>query len=85
MAKIKWNMAGFQEIRRLPGVDHLLRVEVEAVLDDVGREGYDGGVEPGRTRSRGFVVTKNVGGVIDNARNASLTRALGRRITGGDA
>lgn len=83
MAKIKWNLKGFEQVRRLPKVGALIDHEVQAVLDEVGRDGYDGGVEPGRTRTRGYVVTKNADGIRDNSENASLVRALGRRMTGG--
>lgn len=81
MAKIRWNLPAFEEIRRLPGVGVVVGHEVERVLDRVGRDNYAGGVEPGRTRTRGYVVTMNLDGIIDNSRNHSLLRAIG----GGEA
>lgn len=75
--KIRWNIDAFEDIRRLPGVDDALRREVNRVLDSVGRNNYDGGVEPGRTRSRGYVVTMNFEGILNESRNHSMLRALG--------
>lgn len=80
--KIKWNIPAFEAIRRLPGVDAALQEHVSGVLDDVGTDGYVGGVEPGKSRSRGYVVTRNYSGILDNEQNASLVRALGRRMGG---
>lgn len=77
MAKIQWNLDAFEEIRRLPGVEAELRTFVESALDSAGRDKFDGGVEPGRTRSRGYLVTKNVEGIIDHRRNHTLLRVIG--------
>lgn len=74
---IKWNLSAFEKIRRLPGVDAELERFVNRALDTTGRENYDGGVEPGRSRSRGYIVTINVEGIIDNRRNHTLLRVLG--------
>lgn len=75
--KIRWNLPAFEQIRRLPGVDAELSRFVTDALDSAGRDKYDGGVEPGRTRSRGYVVTKNLDGVVDNSRNHTLLRIIG--------
>lgn len=77
MAKIRWNLPAFEEIRRLPGVDDELRSFVDDALDKAGRDKYDGGVEPGRSRSRGYIVTKNLDGIIDHRRNHTLIRVIG--------
>lgn len=77
MKHIRWNLRAFEEIRRLPGVDARIQSEVTRVLDTVGREHYDGGVEPGKSRSRGYVVTIDGVAIRDNARNHTLLRALG--------
>lgn len=74
--KIKWNLSAFEEIRRLPGVDDRLDQEVTRILNGAG-DGYDGGVEPGKTRSRGYVVTTNYKAIKDNAENHTLLRLLG--------
>lgn len=74
--KIRWNIAGFQEIRRSAGVEGRLQEEVSRVLGSVGGH-YSGGVEPGRTRSRGYVVTSTPEAIRDNAANHTLLRALG--------
>lgn len=77
--KIQWNISAFQEIRRLPAVDERIRAEVDRVLDSIGdaAKGYDGGVERGATRSRGYVVTIDGDAIEDNATNHTLLRALG--------
>lgn len=82
--RIRWNLKAFEAIRRLPKVDAALSEHVEGVLDDVGRAHYDGGVEPGKSRSRGYVVTKDLAGIIDQSKNASLQRALARRQEGSE-
>jgi len=48
--------------------------EVMARLPDTG---YDGGVNPGRTRSRGYVVTTTGAAIRENAERFTLLRALG--------
>lgn len=40
-------------------------------------EGYEGGVNPGRHRSRGYVVTTTWAAMRDEAKNHTLLRALG--------
>jgi hypothetical protein len=82
VAKFKWNLSSFEEIRRLPKVGALIDVEVQAILDDVGRDHYDGGVESGRTRTRGYVVTKDYEGIKENSERQTLASALGRRMGG---
>lgn len=76
MAKIQWNLPAFEEVRRLPGVDAELRRYVDRALSQLG-DGYDGGVEPGRTRSRGYIVTSTIEGIRDNAKNHSIIRVVG--------
>lgn len=74
--RIDWNIKAFEDIRRLPGVDARLRKEVDARLAAAG-DGYAGGVEPGRTRSRGFIVTATGKAMRDQSRNHTLQRVLG--------
>lgn len=75
--KIEWNIRAFQEIRRLPKVDEMLRQSVEAIAAACG-EGYDAHVEAGKTRSRGSVVTSSVPAMIDNGKNNTLLKNIGR-------
>lgn len=77
--KIRWNIAGFQAIRRSAGVDAHLQAEVDRIAArlPLGPDQYRHGVEAGKTRSRGFVVTATPEAMIDNAENHSLLRALG--------
>lgn len=74
--RIKWNVKAFEEIRRMSTVEAALQSEVSSILSRVG-EGYDGGVEPGATRSRGYVVTTTGEAIRDNAENHTLLRAIG--------
>ena len=73
--RIRWRVRAFEEIRRSPGVDALLAKEVDRVVAQVG-DGYASGVEPGKTRSRGYVVTASPEALRDNSENQTLLRAL---------
>lgn len=75
--KIRWNIRGFEDVRRLPGVEAKIRAEVDEVLAQAG-EGYVGGVEPGRTRTRGYVVTATGDAIRREAQDHNLLRILGR-------
>ncbi|MBO0747279.1 MAG: hypothetical protein J2O47_02945 [Acidimicrobiaceae bacterium] len=84
MAKttIRYNLEAFEEIRRLPKVDSLLGDATRAVKAGLAAGEYASGVEAGRTRSRGFVVTADAEAIIDNSRNQSLLRAAnGTRVS----
>lgn len=77
MAKrIKWNIRAFEQIRRLPKVDAMLQDVVDQVEEQLPDVGYEGHVEPGRTRSRGSVVTAEFEAIVDNSDHQSLLRAL---------
>lgn len=75
--KIRWNISAFEDIRRLPGVDAEVGRYVNDALAAAGTDKYAGGVEPGRTRTRGYIVTKNVEGILDHRRNLTLLRVIG--------
>lgn len=77
--KIKWNIHGFEELRRSAGVEAALKAEVEKIKGRAGgaSAGYAGDVEPGRTRSRGYVVTTTGDAIRREARDHTLLRALG--------
>lgn len=79
MARWKWNMRGFEDLRRLPAVDALLEREVSRVMESAGGApgDYAGGVERGKTRSRGYVVTSSAEAMRREAKTHSLLRALG--------
>lgn len=76
--KIKWRRAGFEEIRRSPETASLLNKEVDRVMSAVGgHEGdYQGGVEHGKTRLRGYVVTRSAAAIRRESRDHTLLRAL---------
>lgn len=77
-AKIRWNVSAFEEIRRSPEVDAALQAQVDRIISTTGHpEDYAGGVEPGKTRSRGYVVTKTYAGIRREAKEHTLLRALG--------
>ena len=79
--RIRFNVRAFEEIRRLPGVDAELTKFVAHALDEAGHDKYDGGIESGRSRSRGYIVTKNVDGIIDHRRHHTLLRILGGGVS----
>jgi hypothetical protein len=72
---IKWNLKGFEEIRRMPEVEDLLQAEVSRVLAEVNGD-YDGGVESGASRSRGFVVTTSGDAIRQESEEHTLLRAI---------
>lgn len=79
---IKWNLKGFEDLRRSPAMARVLNEEVKAVLTavqggDFGDDDYAGGVEPGRTRLRGYVVTASGKAIRREAEDHALLRALG--------
>lgn len=55
-AKIVWNIAGFEELRRLPQLKALLMERAQKIADRAGR-GIGALPGEGRTRSRASVVT----------------------------
>lgn len=78
--RIKWNRSAFEEIRRSPEVEDALQALVNDALAELGDHdgvNYVGGVEPGRSRSRGYVVTVSGEAVRAEAEDHALVRALG--------
>jgi hypothetical protein len=76
---LTFNVEGFEQVRRSPEVEKELQAIVDEVMAQVqgdDRE-YAGGVEDGRTRSRGYVVTANFEAIKDEAHKNLLLRALG--------
>lgn len=72
---IKWNLKGFEEIRRMPEVEDLLQAQVSRILGEVSGD-YAGGVEPGSSRSRGYVVTASGDAIRQEAEDHTLLSAL---------
>lgn len=75
MARIKWRLKGFEELRRAPGVRADLKTRAERIAAAAG-EGYEPFVTEGKSRSRGAVVTTTNAAKRDSARNNSLIRSL---------
>lgn len=75
--QIRWNVRAFEALRRSPKVEAALEEHVQRILSRVGTDGYEGGVESGATRSRGYVVTTSAVAIADEAANHTLLRAFG--------
>lgn len=76
--KIEWNSAGFTEVMRSAGVQRLLKAEADRVARTAG-DGYESELGTGgRTRSRAWARAATGKAIRDNAKNATLLRALGR-------
>lgn len=76
--KIRFNKA-FEDIRRSPEVEEALQAIVDEVLDKVEdhEAQYAGGVQPAKSRSRGYVVTANGRAIEVESEEHRLVRALG--------
>jgi hypothetical protein len=79
LKRLTFNAEGFEQVRRSPEVEKELQAIVDEVMAQVqgGDREYAGGVEDGRTRSRGYVVTANFEAIKDEAHKNLLLRALG--------
>lgn len=75
MAKLRWRIKGFRELRLAPGVIEDLGRRADAVRADAG-DGYESSTFEGRNRGRASVITVTADAMRDNARNQSLLRAL---------
>lgn len=82
--RIDWNVKGFYDLRRSPGVVAELDRHAERVCaraNAMGKGTYATGSRQGRTvkqgRWRASVVTADARAMIDNARHQTLARALG--------
>lgn len=77
MAKVEFNLEAFEQIRRMDGTEEALQDFVDEVLEQVQGHGhFEGGVDYGRTRSRGFVVTADFEAILAEHQDLVLTRAL---------
>jgi hypothetical protein len=80
--KIKFNAAGFEEIRRSPQAVRLLESKVRAAASAAG-PGYVGSVVQGVGRGTlgraiGTVYTDDFKAILDNARHNTLLRVFDR-------
>jgi len=77
--KIRWNMAGFREIRTSERVLRELDERAQRIAEDAGAgfEAQTPEITGGRGRGRVAVVTTTIDAALDQARNHTLERALG--------
>lgn len=76
-AKIKMNNAAVVEMLKSPALEAVLLSNAERIAGSAG-SGYEAELGAGgRTRSRAFVSTATYEARRDNAKNATLLRALG--------
>lgn len=75
MARIKWNVKAFRELRLEPGVIADLGERAEAIADAAG-PWYEASTFEGRNRGRASVITGDFGAIYDNAKNQTLLRSL---------
>lgn len=75
--RVKVNRGGAREILNSAEVQADLLRRAETIQAAAGPD-YVADVQPGRSRAHAMVKTAGVAGVIDNARNNTLLRNLGR-------
>lgn len=75
--RVKMNNAGVQALLKSAGVNDLLMSHAEPIAARAG-SGYEATLgTAGKTRNRAWVRTETFDAMRDNARNATLARALG--------
>lgn len=76
-ARVKMSNAGVRALLMSPGVNELLMSRAEPIAARAG-DGYQATLGVlGKTRNRAWVRTETFDAMRDNARNATLARALG--------
>lgn len=76
--KIKWHDADFTAVMKSADVERLLMEQAQEIADRAG-EGFEAELGTGgQTRSRAFARAVTGKAVAENARHATLLRALGR-------
>lgn len=76
--KIKWHDADFTEVMKSAEVEQILLDQAQAVASRAG-DGFEAELGTGgKTRSRAFARAVTGKAVAENARHATLLRALGR-------
>ena len=78
MARIKWRIKGFVELRKEPGVLADLDERAHDIARAANRSspGYIPSSQIGKRRSRASVITGDAESMIDNAKNQTLLRSL---------
>lgn len=74
-SRIKWNIAGFRQLRLEPGVIADLGERGDRIADAAG-SGYEASTYEGRNRGRASVITADYDAIRDNAKNQTLLRSL---------
>lgn len=76
MARIKWNLKAFRELRTLPSVQADIQRRAEAIATAAGT-GFDANSTPSpRNRARSSVVTATGAAIRKNATDNTLSRSL---------
>lgn len=75
--RIKWNMAGFRELRKSAEVQNDLGRRALAIADACGPN-FDPMVSEGRTRARASVITADHDAIRKNAKENTILRNLDR-------
>lgn len=76
--KIKWHDVDFTEVMKSAEVERILLDQAQAVASRAG-DGFEAELGTGgKTRSRAFARAVTGKAVAENARHATLLRALGR-------
>lgn len=76
--RFKWDIKGFQKLRRSAEVKARLKKEADSVAQSAG-DGYEVNVGEGKTRSRASVVTATPEAIRNESKNSSLLRAFSNR------
>lgn len=75
--KIKWNVPGFEEVRRSQEVQAEITRLGQAVAAEAG-DGFEVDFQQGKSRFRGNVYTATMRAIRKNARENTLVSALER-------
>lgn len=75
MPRIKWNMRGFEQLRRDPGVAADIDRRARRIAAAAG-DGYEASPYEGKSRHRASVITATHKARLDNARHNTLLGAM---------
>lgn len=75
MARIRWNLAGFRKVRRLPTLERVLLSHAQDGASAAG-DGYIAVSEIGPNRARAAVVAASTYARRDNAEDHTLLRII---------
>lgn len=76
MVRIRWNMQGFENVRRLPDVQKRVDWHSENIARSAGR-GFVASSQQGKTRYRAIVYPETFSAMYRNKRDNALIKALG--------